>query len=232
MNARKVWSALILAGVVSTFAFANCGRLLPTAFSVDASTGLGVGETIGMTTAHPAMAEVQAPTEKGYLVPREYVVDLLGDIFASTAHPVQGLTAQLRAWVLNKPGAFGGNCDLYSSETGNDCAGDAANNNLAPLAPASTMRAVALTAVCENILADDNAVAAVLEKMSPPPTEPEEVSVGQLYGLFRRGWDADPDYVQSLLQLNDDLKTDGAVLKDRWRLLIQTMCEDPVWEAL
>lgn len=177
------------------------------------------------------MATANLPVNNNYLVPRSYAVSLLTDIFTSPNFPVKVLTQTLREFILNKPGSFGGNCDLTSSESGNDCGGDISNSALPPMAPASTIRAVSLSATCENILSDDNAVNAVLEKLNHH-VAPDGNSIGQIYSLFRRGWEPDPNYVATLVQMDNDLVSSGSSNIDRWRLQILTICEDPVWQSL
>ncbi len=231
---KKKITAIILSlfGLsVLTQAFINCGQLTGAGFVLVADPGFSSADSSGIPTSHP-IELAQAPVNRNYLVPRSYVMDLLTSIFTSSAHPVTSLTGQLRQWVLNKPGTFGGNCDLVSSETGNDCGGDISNTSVSPLATASTMRAVSLTAACENILSDDQAVAAVLEKIQNPLVVPDQAALGQLYSLFRRGWDPDPSYVAVLIQMDHDIAQAGAANIDRWRMAIQTVCEDPFWQAL
>lgn len=206
--------------------FMNCSALnLSNGFTPLSSTDSAAIPTTEVS------AEANAPTNNSYMVPRSYVIGLLTDIFTSSNYPVNTLTSTLRSFVLNKPGSFGGNCDLNSSETGNDCGGDISNSALAPLAAASTLRAVSISAACENILSDDNAVQAVLEKI-PHGDTPTSASVGQLYSLFRRGWDPDPSYVQTLMQMDQNVTQEGTNNLDRWRLQILMICEDPVWQSL
>lgn len=222
---------LLLAGLGAVLCqfFLNCS-------GVGLNSGFAVADGTVFSSSAPPLnepsAKTQAPTNKDNLVPRSYVIGLLRDVFSSENHPVGALEGTLRDYVLNKPGPFGGNCDLYSSESGRDCGGDIANATLSPLASYSTLRVVSLSTACENILSDDNAVLAVLEKIGVGTELPETPSVGKLYSLFRRGWDPDPYYVATLVKMDLQLAQKNVSNLDRWRLQILMICEDPVWQSL
>lgn len=224
---------LFFAGIVFVLCqlFLNCSG---TGFGVNSGFEIS-SETVFSSSAPPLgepSAKTQAPSNKNNLVPRSYVIGLLQEVFSSPNYPVEGLEGTLRDYILNKPGSFGGNCDLNSSETGKDCGGDIANSTLSPLASSSTLRVVSLSTACENILSNDNAVRAVLEKIGVNSELPGAQSIGKLYSLFRRGWDPDSNYTSALLQMDRNLSQQKVSDMDRWRLQILMICEDPVWQSL
>lgn len=225
----SIFGFFVIAAVLTQF-FTNCGVLNTGKFTAQGADSIGLAS---LSVSHPE-EKADAPNLKNFLVNREYVRALLLDVFTSANFPTGDIDgAYLRPWVLNKPGAFGGNCDLYSSESGNDCGGSVANTNLPLQTTGSTLRSISTVAVCEYLLSNDNAVYAALEKTSDvEKSYPNAAAISQVYSLFRRGWDIDSTTLGLYMQLDASLKERGAPPLDRWRLVIQSICEDPAWQAL
>ena len=71
-------------------------------------------------------------------------------------------------------------------------------------------------------------------KIENRPTTPDIASLQQLVKLFYRGEDDVLSVENGLLQVDKNLKIEDPTItdKDRWRLLINMVCESPNWELL
>ncbi len=71
-------------------------------------------------------------------------------------------------------------------------------------------------------------------KIENRPTTPDIESLQQLVKLFYCGEDDVLSVENGLLQVDKNLKIEDPTItdKDRWRLLINMVCESPNWELL
>jgi hypothetical protein len=223
----KKYSILLVIGAASTQLFQNCGQL--STFEADSAGDLSLGSLSGLN--HPSTVELAAPVQKIVTVNRNAVAALIRDIFTSTVTPVPNLEGLIQQWIGRRSSQFGGACNIYDSNSGTDC-GDSSNANLAINQDDNTLRESFHVQFCENILAYDQGVSAVLEKITHPAATPDATAIGQVYQLFYRAEYPDPLVTSSLIDLDHSLATQGETPINRWRAVILQVCSSTGWELL
>ncbi|MDG0815398.1 hypothetical protein [Bdellovibrio svalbardensis] len=216
-----------LAGLVLTQLYQNCSQLGGFEALDSASTSASLGS---VDMSHPAEKTVTLPTQRLQMVNKTYVATLLREVFYSTSTPVPNLEAIINQWVFFKGGQYGQGCDPYSSYSGYDCGGSIMNANLPYQMEDNTVRQSFNVQACENILGMDQAVAAVLQKVTNPSTAPTAAAVAQVYEMFYRGDDASPEVVASLIDMDRALAANAETPTNRWRAVILQVCESPGWQ--
>ena len=185
---------------------------------------------------HPPQPKPEPPRQFHTLVPREYVEQLFLEIFSSPSYSEEQqvqLADTVRVLVKEKPASFGGSCNLYDTPSGRDCGGDFAGTNLPLAQEPSVARGLDTIVACELLVSKEIFLLAALDNIGAGPSgEPSAAAIGELYSLFRRGWDPDPQFVATLLELNQSLSSAEVPARERWRLLVLTACEDPFWQSL
>ncbi len=183
-----------------------------------------------LPVTHPPDTTKLTSPQKNPGASREYISQILTDIFTSTSTPVPNLGGILHTWIQTRPNSFGGKCSLYDSNTLTDCSNDSANTMLSSKVETTSVRQTLKIQVCEQILSNDQAITAALEKIQSTSATPNASSIGQLYSLFRRGWDPDPAFVATLVDMDKSLANKKIVPLERWRAVLLVICEDPFWE--
>ena len=217
----------ILFFVVTTQLYQNCGQL--TGLAILDAGQLELGSQGDSDMNHPGAVTPAAPSQKLLVYNRTYVASLVREVFSSsTAFP--HLEVLINQWILKRGGQYGQGCDPYSSYSGQDCGGSIANANLAFQTEDNTLRESYRVQFCEHVLGFDQAVMAVLEKVSNRSTAPTAGAVRQIYGFFYRGDDAPDAIVASLMELDTTLAQNGESVMDRWRGVILQVCESSGWQ--
>lgn len=229
-HAKNKIFILLLFGAVLTQMYQNCGQMGEFEALDQSSFSLDMGSAGSSDQSHPAQKEVTLPSQKVQVVNREYVAELMREIFTTSNGPVPNLEALLNQWVINRGAQFGLGCNPYSSYSGRDCGGDISNANLPVQTDDNTVRESFRVQFCENILGTDEGVQAILEKISNRPVAPTADAVRQVYGLFYRGDGASDLIVSSLLDLDKTLALKGEPTLERWRALALQVCESPGWQ--
>lgn len=226
MKYRLLSAALL--GLVLTQLYQNCAPMagfetLDSASTTSPSMGLG-------DLTHPPEKTVPLPSQRVQVVNRTYVATLIREVFTSATTPVPNLEGLINQWVFFKGGQYGQGCDPYSSYSGYDCGGSIVNSNLPYQSEDNTVRQSFNVQICENILGMDQAVNAVLQKITNPSAAPTAATVGQIYEMFYRGDDASSDVINSLLTMDYSLAQNGETPTNRWRAVILQVCESPGWQ--
>ncbi|WP_253696275.1 hypothetical protein ACLWBD_11220 [Bdellovibrio sp. HCB117] len=223
---------LAITGLVLTQMYQNCGQMGMGGFeTLDmASMNLSMGMEGSTDQSHPAQKEVLLPTQKTLVVNREYVADLMREIFTSSATPVPNLEALINQWIINRGAQYGLGCNPYGSYSGRDCGGDISNSNLPITTDDNTVRESFRVQFCENVLGMDQGVNAILEKLTNRATAPTADTIRQVYALFYRGDEASELIVNSLLDLDRALLAKNETPLERWRALALQVCESPGWQ--
>lgn len=223
---------LAITGLVLTQMYQNCGQMGMGGFeTLDmASMNLSMGMEGSTDQSHPAQKEVLLPTQKTLVVNREYVADLMREIFTSSATPVPNLEALINQWIINRGAQYGLGCNPYGSYSGRDCGGDISNSNLPITTDDNTVRESFRVQFCENVLGMDQGVNAILEKLTNRATAPTTDTIRQVYALFYRGDEASELIVNSLLDLDRALLAKNETPLERWRALALQVCESPGWQ--
>ncbi len=216
----------LLGGILVTQFYQNCGQL--TQFEPIDTGSLNMGSNGGQD--HPSSQTAVAPSQKVLVQNRQYVYDLMMEVFTSATTPVPDLQTLLRHWVLNRPGQYGLACDPYSSHTGNDCGGAISNANLSYHVDDNTVRESYRVQACENILGMDQAVYAAMEKLPVKSAAPTSETIREVYALFYRGDEASDSVVTSLQAFDRKLALQNETNLERWRALILQVCESPGWQ--
>jgi hypothetical protein len=211
--------------------FQNCSQL-GGGFDMIYSGGVSMSSNGLSDTDHPAGTSATQSTQKMQIANRSYVAQLLREIFTSQTYPVAGLETIIHQWVGNRDAQFGLGCDPYSTYTGGDCGGDISAANLPYTADDNTIRQAFRIQVCDNILANDNAVSATLEKITVNSLAPNAEGIRQIYELFYRGDGAPNEIVDALVTMDRSLAEAGEGTTHRWRAVILQVCTSPGWQLL
>lgn len=218
----------MLAGLVLTQMFQNCGQL--GGFELLDQSSLEIGSMGAIDQNHPAQSDVTLPTQKVQVVNRQYVAQIMREIFTASTGPVANLENLIQQWIFTRGAQYGEGCNPYSSYSGVDCGGDISNSNLPSKTDDNTVRESFRVQFCENILGTDEGLNALLEKISNKSVAPTADAVRQVYGLFYRGDGASSEIVNSLLDLDRTLALNNEAVNDRWRALALQVCESSGWE--
>ncbi len=226
----KIASLVTLSFIFLPLAFTNCGAQ---PFQMVDVTSLIPGDAPTDTT-HPPSDKAQVSTQKPIIGNRLYVASVIRDVFTNQGGAVlPGLDAELNKWILNRLPQFGGGCDLYSSSSGRDCGGDGSGVNISPRVDTTTVRQTYAIKICENATSLNNSMSYVMSRMGiAAGTEPSGSTISQLYMLYYRTDYPDKDILQLLVQLNNDLKSNGESVEERWRALTNYICELSDWQNI
>ncbi len=225
MKKQKLLFAAAI-GLVLTQLYQNCGQAGGFAAMDSSSTAPSMGLN---DVSHPSEKTAVLPTQRLQMVNKTYVAALLREVFYSASTPVPNLEGIINQWVFYKGAQFGQGCDPYGSYGGQDCGGSIVNANLPYQSEDNTVRQSFNVQVCENILGTDQAISAVLQKVTNPPTAPTSAAIAQIYEMFYRGDDAPANVVSSLIELDRTIApTENTT--NRWRAVILQICESPAWQ--
>ena len=228
-NNLKVSIVFILTSLVVFQLFQNCAKLEGFTTEVE-GIYLAMGSEGEGDLVHPAPKETSSPTQKLQFAHREYVATLMREIFTDASYPVTELEPLIFHWIYSRGAQFGSACNAYSTHSGRDCGGDIANANLTIRADSNTVRESFRVQFCENILAIDNAVRALTQKIENRPTAPDQNSIIQIYDLFYRGDPPSDEVVQALLELDRSLASNNETELNRWRAVALQICESSGWQ--
>ncbi|MGZ3770624.1 MAG: hypothetical protein ACXVCP_11595 [Bdellovibrio sp.] len=217
---------LVLTGLILTQMFQNCGQL----GSFETLDQSSTQQMASMGTDHPAQSEVTMPTQKVQVVNRQFVAQMMREIFTSSTGPVTNLENLIQQWIFTRGAQYGEGCNPYSSYSGADCGGDISNANLPAKVDDNTVRESFRIQFCENILGTDEGLNALLEKISNRSVAPTADTIKQVYGLFYRGEGASSEIINSLLDLDRTLALNNEAVKERWRALALQVCESSGWQ--
>lgn len=221
---------MLLFGVLLTQAYQNCGQMGEFAALDQSSLNLDMGSAGSTDQNHPPQKDVTLPTQRIQVVNKQYVAELMREVFTTSSGPVPNLEALIKQWIITRGAQYGLGCDPYGSYSGRDCGGDISNANLALQTDDNTVRESFRVQFCENILGQDEGVNAILQKIVNRPAAPTADAVRQVYGLFYRGDPASELVVNSLLDLDRTLALKGEPALERWRALALQVCESPGWQ--
>jgi len=227
---RALFGILALT-TASMLVFQNCSQL-GGGFDAIYNGGAMMSSNSLADTDHPAGSTATQSTQKMQIANRGYVAQVLRGVFTSSTYPIGNLEALILQWVGGRDAQFGLGCDPYSTYTGRDCGGDISAANLPYTADDNTIRHSYRVQACDNILANDNAVNAALEKVTLTSLAPNADSIRQIYGLFYRGDGASPEVIAALVEMDRSLAEAGESTLHRWRAVLLQVCTSPGWQQL
>lgn len=221
--------ALFLAVGVSVQLFQNCSAVMSpedegSYSSRFPSTGLST------PTDHPNDAVVKPTSQRPVLANREYIFQLFSEVF-ETPQTANSASSTIKAWVGNHSGIFGYPCNPKGPNGVGDCGG----SDLAPMNPQSdTLRASHKAQLCLTLTSNQTFLQNALSKIDNRPAQPDLQSIHQIIKLFYRGEEDMLGLANELLVFDQSVKeTDPMITTiDRWRLLVNMVCESPNWELL
>lgn len=250
----KQWSrplpaaVIIILFVILPVYFQNCAEVAApsTQFSMDPNFYETQISSLG--TTHLPEIQLKNTYQKVLVVNRIYMQELFLDIFKNDKYPYpteSGSTITFLDRVvyenITRKGTFlGGPCDPNDSYTTQNCNGGVADASLPSFVDSNTVRASYVIQVCEQLLSAPNpayshlnqGVLAVLDKIGAVEQEPTDNNLRLLYQLFFRHENPSNEYLRSLKELNEDLKTEKEPLLARWKSLALMVCESPGWQIL
>lgn len=180
---------------------------------------------------HPPEKTDHQTTVKFQQVNRDYVAALLTDIFTAEDGTISAeIENQLAHWIVSRGNHFGLGCDVYSSYTGQDCLFQVEASNLPVQMDDNPIRQSYIVQFCQSVLAVDSAVQIVKRKVSPEGVYPNRESVIKIYNLFYRSNNPNESVINSLLDFDRALAGNNEDQMNRWRGVIQQVCESPAWQ--
>ncbi len=255
LNLWNRWSrplpaaVIILLFFVMPIYFQNCAEVAApnTQFSIDPNFYETQMTSLG--TAHLPDIQLKSTYQKVLVVNRFYLQELFLDIFKNDRYPfaieqngtsVSFLERVVYENVTRKGTFLGGPCDPNDSYTTQDCNGGVADAALPSFVDSNTVRASYIIQVCEQLLSardpanthSNQGVFAVMDKIGAINQEPNDTNLTLLYQLFFRHEDPSSFYLQTLKELNADLKNQNESLVARWKSLTLMVCESPGWQIL
>ena len=229
--------------------FQNCAEVAApvTHFSMDPSFYETQMSSMGST--HLPEIQQKNTYQKVLVVNRFYLQELFLDIFKNPNYPfapeqpgspITVLDRVVYENITRKGTFLGGSCDPNDSYTTQDCNGGVADASLPAFVDSNTVRASYIIQVCEQLLSardpanthSNQGVFAVLDKIGAINQEPTDNSLKLLYQLFFRHEEPSYSYLQTLHELNNDLKMQKDPLIARWKSLTLMVCESPGWQIL
>jgi hypothetical protein len=240
-NLQKKISIVLLVGcgVIMTQLYQNCAPLqdslgIQSSEASDLASTAPVAEPGTGTDGHPTGEKATTlPTRKQMVVPRTFVAGLVREVFTSAKYPIGNLENLIDKWVLFKGAQYGGSCNFYSTYSTRDCGGSNSNANIGSYTDDNTVRESYRIQLCENILGQNNGVNAALEKAGlTSASAVNAANVVAVYGLFYRDNPANPNVVNTLLDLNKSLIEKNAPAMNIWRATLSQICESPGWQLL
>ncbi|MEK7357371.1 MAG: hypothetical protein AAB250_13045, partial [Bdellovibrionota bacterium] len=175
-----------------------------------------------------SVSEPVKATYAGRLMGRAYVAAILRDAFKSSSFDPSSEVDR----VMTAPSKYGQACNVYSTYSGKDCNEAVISNSAVPSMPESTVvRQLDKVVVCEELLHSTGAVEAVLSKVGTASVNAvSRDKISQVFGLFFRSRNSTSSELDTLESFAGKLT--GASNTDKWRAIIQVICEMPEWEAI
>lgn len=229
--------------------FQNCADVAGPSTKFVASSAPYHSETSSMDSTHLNEIQLKNTYQKILVVNRFYLAQFFREIFTNAKYPYPLEFADPRIDLLDriiyenitrKGTFFGGPCDPNDSHSTSNCNGGVADASLPSFIESNSVRASYVIQVCEQTLSARNpagthfnqGILALLENINAVDTEPETESLTRLYQLFFRFEDPSTNYIQSLIELNDELKQQNESLISRWKSIALVVCESPGWQVL
>jgi hypothetical protein len=202
--------------------------------SSTAPTGGGAADT-------PASAKVVL-VQRGNMGDRKYIEGVFTEIFDSASYPTTGLHDRPGVegafnTTLKQPNVFGRACDVDSSSSAQDCAGDRLTATTAPpMAESSTVRQLNVFTICDIAINQANGPKAAAEKIGELTggnlNEISSTNLPKIFTLFYRARDMSSDELNSYMTFNSTLKSRNLTVTERWQSILLMVCESPDWQIL
>jgi hypothetical protein len=185
---------------------------------------------------HLPQESLKPPTKQIRIVNRHYLAALFRDIFtAADGTKAPALESLLFNWVERRGAQWGGACDTNGSQTLFDCNDDASTASLPVHNDPNAIRESFKIQMCEELLGTTIGLKIVLEKagldINALP-EPNFENLKPAYEVFYRTDEAPAYFLQTLSQLNTDLKLKNETSQNIWRGIMLVICESPEWQLL
>ncbi len=228
------YSLLTLLVVVSPiFLFQNCSQF---ADPNEGSTSSRLGSVAEPDPNHVAEAELAPPSKQIRLANRRYMMSIFTDVFTSDdGTKAPNLGSLTFNWAEKRGAQIGGGCDVNDSLSLIDCANDSNGANFPIHNDSNAVRESFKIQMCEELLGTATGLQIALSKASldinalPDATA---TNIRPIYELFYRTNEVPPYFIQTLLQLQTDLKAKGEPAKEIWRGILLVTCESPEWQLL
>lgn len=225
---------LTLVVVVSpVLLFQNCSQFADPGEYSSSSTVKAVAAS---DANHVPDTELLPPSKQLRIANRRYMVEIFSDIFtASNGTKAPNLDSLTFKWAERRGAQLGGGCDVNDSLTLVDCANDSNGANFPIHNDSNAVRESFKIQMCEELLGTATGLQIALDKANLDINRLPDANFENIkpaYELFYRTNEVPTYFMQSLTQLQSDLKARGEQPREIWRGLLLVICESPEWQLL
>lgn len=229
VNTRRFFISMV--GVI-VLGFQNC-----TGF-VSAPSGQSSESSLDLPFDHPTTpVSVTGAVATGNILigDRDFLESVFIDVFDSPTAS-QNVRGYINAVLIQEFGPtqqmLGRSCDPLEQGTLYHCSGQISNVDIAMVPTSSAIREAARVQVCRRLIANDDVLANVLAKIQGRQSTPNEASVTAAIQLFYPAQESALQVGDKLLQMDEVMAENVETVKNRWRLILLTLCEAPTWQIL
>lgn len=127
---------------------------------------------------------------------------------------------------------FGRPCDAIAAGTTLECGHNLNNLTLGMSQSSSTIREASRIQLCRRLLSRDGLLNPILLRLGGFNQVPNGENLGRAVQLFYPAWENHPEVVSALSNLDYQMARQGEPLKNRWALILSSLCDSPYWEIL
>lgn len=227
MRNRILYGTLFVVVFVVGSTFQNCAKHNFVESSVNLSS---------LSQSHPDLEPVlEKTTSEILLIDRVGVNSLLSDVFltnVSSASDIAAFQNLFSAEVLLQQHMYGHPCDIVANGSTLDCGYNFANLTIGMSQSSSTIREASRVQMCRRLVAQDGLLNTLVARIRGKDVTPTSESLQTAIQLFYPAWEDNGEIVSALQSLDYKMAVSSESIKDRWRVIILTICESPYWEIL
>lgn len=227
MKNRILYGILFLIFFVVGSTFQNCANHSFVENSVNLSS---------LSQDHPDPQPVlEKSTSELLLIDRVGVHSLLSEVFLTNvlnATDIAAFHGLFNAEVLLQQHMYGHPCDIIASGSTLDCGYNYANLTIGMSQSSSTIREASRVQMCRRLVAQDGLMNTLVARIKGEDVTPTSESLQRAIQLFYPSWEDNGEIIIELQSLDYKMAMNSESTKDRWRMIILTICESPYWEIL
>jgi hypothetical protein len=223
----------VLIGMAVGLAFQNCSNLnIGSQFSVaaDLRSPLAIN--------HPDVSPDITPTSSKpaiQLMDRRMMISHVRQLFIDSK-----TSADIVSWfgsiefvdTTQFQTSMGGACNVLSTGNNRDCNYNFGNQNLPFYSSGSPSREAGRFLLCSRMTFHQVFLDAFLRRIPNVKATPDRASVAAAYALMHRGQEPPAAVLDALMNLDDEMIQAQEAPGNRWRLMVQTVCESSAWQVL
>lgn len=169
------------------------------------------------------------------LIDRKGVETLLAEIFINDGVSESEQTAfsnLFAAEILVQQHMFGRPCDAIASGSTLDCGYNLGNMTNGMSQSSSTIREASRIQLCRRLLSREGLLNPLLARLGVIDQAPNAENLQRAIQLFYPPWENSTEVIGALANLDSQMARNGETLKNRWTLILSTLCDSPYWEIL